>query len=41
MGCWATSYGDCYKKQVLNLIELGCSERVLDHLRPNIIISEW
>lgn len=40
-GCWATSYGHCAKEQVIDLLKAGCSESVLDNIRPPIKVSEW
>ncbi|XP_060592848.1 F-box only protein 44-like [Ruditapes philippinarum] len=39
--CWVTSYSECSKSQTIDLIERGCSEHVLDDLRPDIHVSEW
>ncbi|XP_052219098.1 F-box only protein 6-like isoform X2 [Dreissena polymorpha] len=41
VGCWATSYGSCHKYQIIDLLEVGCSEHVLDVVRPSIRVSEW
>ncbi|XP_052768996.1 F-box only protein 6-like [Mya arenaria] len=41
VGCWVSSYGKCAKYQVVDLMAAGCSEYVLDHIRPAIHVSEW
>ncbi|XP_052271582.1 F-box only protein 2-like [Dreissena polymorpha] len=41
VGCWATSYECCHKYQIIDLLEVGCSEHVLDVVRPSIRVSEW
>ncbi|KAL3872997.1 hypothetical protein ACJMK2_036161 [Sinanodonta woodiana] len=39
--CWVTSYTECKKTQLVDLIQCGCSADVLDELQPAIEISEW
>ncbi|XP_064642396.1 F-box only protein 6-like isoform X2 [Lineus longissimus] len=39
--CWATSYMWCGKMQKIDLVSEGCSEFLLDEIRPDIDISEW
>ncbi|XP_077998271.1 F-box only protein 44-like [Glandiceps talaboti] len=38
---FASSYGWCHRVQVIDLIKEGCSEYVMDEIRPDIDISEW
>ncbi|XP_053390533.1 F-box only protein 6-like [Mercenaria mercenaria] len=39
--CWVTSYATCSKSQTIDLLERGCSEHVLDDVKPKIHVSEW
>ncbi|WAR22591.1 FBX6-like protein [Mya arenaria] len=41
VGCWATSYRECAKYQVVDLMAAGCCKYVLDHVRPAIHVSEY
>ena len=41
VGCWATSFGQCMKVQEIDLIDRGCSPKILDNVRPDICVSEW
>eukprot|EP00057_Strongylocentrotus_purpuratus_P005703 XP_003731589.1 PREDICTED: F-box only protein 6 isoform X1 [Strongylocentrotus purpuratus] len=38
---FATSYGWCEREQVIDLLEEGFSEEMLDCLQPIIFVSEW
>ena len=39
--CWATSHGECEKKQIIDLGYSGFDAAVLDEEKPEIKISEW
>lgn len=39
--CWATSYGWCNKSQLIDLLAEGCTEEILDRVRPQIEILDW
>lgn len=37
--CFVTSYGNCYKFYIIDLIKEGFTENILDHLQPPIEVS--
>uniref|UniRef100_V5HXY3 Putative f-box associated region n=1 Tax=Ixodes ricinus TaxID=34613 RepID=V5HXY3_IXORI len=39
--CFATSYGECSKEQVISLVKEGVVPEVLDIFKPAIEVSEW
>lgn len=39
--CFVTTYYDCYKEYVIDLIKEGFTGYILDQLQPPIEISEW
>ncbi|XP_014669191.1 PREDICTED: F-box only protein 17-like [Priapulus caudatus] len=39
--CFATSFEACAKMQLIDLIQSGCGEEVLDVQQPPIEVSEW
>ncbi|KAJ8688361.1 hypothetical protein QAD02_024156 [Eretmocerus hayati] len=39
--CFVTSFSRCMKEQVINLLDEGFSEYLLDQLQPTIKVSEW
>ncbi|KAL4234392.1 F-box only protein [Mactra antiquata] len=39
--CWATSHGDCEKKQMIDLEEHGFNTNLLDNTEPEIEVFEW
>lgn len=38
---YATSYGNCSRRQIIDLVDLGVHPEVLDKLQPTIEVSEW
>ncbi|XP_076331848.1 F-box only protein 44-like isoform X3 [Tachypleus tridentatus] len=39
--CFATSYMNCSKFQLINLFQQGVLQEVMDNARPKIEVSEW
>ena len=38
---YVTSYGDCSRKQIVDLVDVGIDPGILDKLQPTIEVSEW
>lgn len=39
--CFATSFEDCTKEQIISLVKEGVAPEVLDTIKPAIEVSEW
>lgn len=39
--CFATSFEDCVKEQIISLVKEGVAPEVLDTVKPAIEVSEW
>lgn len=39
--CFVTAYSESWKEQVVDLLDEGCSEYLLDRLRPVIRVGSW
>uniref|UniRef100_A0A1B6CF02 F-box domain-containing protein n=1 Tax=Clastoptera arizonana TaxID=38151 RepID=A0A1B6CF02_9HEMI len=39
--CFATSYMECRKQQIIELKNHGFTNSIMDHLQPEIHVSEW
>ena len=38
---YVTSYSDCSRRQIINLVGVGIDPEILDKLQPTIEVSEW
>ena len=38
---YATSYGNCSRHQIVDLVDTGVDPKILDKLQPTIEVSEW